>query len=147
MYTLYIHSLAVLIAFYIYGSYLFSLFLDQLYRKASAEAQYKTSLENEKIWHELHRDLLKQKISSLSKDDVDDHVTNQATRFFSSLDHAIQWCCAGRSVCVQSTAPHKLAEVQETPHRLVATPHIQVLVTGSVRLVGTAMFVLNCSIS
>ncbi len=127
---------------------------DQLYRKTSPEAQYKSSRENERIWQELTQQLI-----TASPDSAEDRRqcdiiitrhpsdTIQQTCVFPSLDHAIHWCCAGRGWSVQSTAPRRLGEVRETPSKLKNAPHIQVLVTGSVRLIGTTMFILNCSLS
>ncbi len=129
--------------------------IDQLYRKTSPEAQYESSRKNERIWQELTTQYLITPSPSCKPEDSrePDIITRQPsdtitqTRFFLSLDHAIHWCCAGRGWSVQSTAPRTLGEVKETPSKLKNAPHIQILVTGSVRLIGTTMFILNCSLS
>lgn len=70
------------------------------------------------------------------------------TRYFPCLDKAIQWCSVGRGLNVKTTSPpsQDLLESEMPPPDLMNACHVQVLVTGSVRLVGTVMYVLGCSV-
>ena len=70
------------------------------------------------------------------------------TRYFPCLDKAIQWCSVGRGLNIKTTSPpsEDLFKNEMPPADFMNADHVQVLVTGSVRLVGTVMYVLDCSV-
>ena len=133
-------------------------FTDQTYRKATPQAQWESSLTNQQVWQELYQShphpphnqsqTCTHPVQPLTDESISQTTgcKHTQTRFFPSLDQATQWCCSGRGVTLTSTSPHKLTEVEPTPSELMEADHVQVLVTGSVRLVGVMMFILDCSI-
>ena len=129
--------------------------------QSSAEGQYEISKLNQQAWQELCKSEIKKpdqnaftstniqettKASAQNGYKMSETLVNQETaktKYFTSVDQAIQWCCKGRGLTLNSTSPDKLTNVDITPTDLINADHVQILITGSVRLVGTAMFVIG----
>ena len=74
-----------------------------------------------------------------------DHVTLPRTTVFSCVNHALHWITSGRDSTLpppsdDMTAPHPL------PPDIAKATHIQLLVTGSLHLVGTVMSVMGYTV-
>lgn len=66
---------------------------------------------------------------------------------FVCLSRALRWCSAGRDTSLPPSSPEAKSSVTNAPLVEVSkASHVQVLVTGSLHLVGAAMNILGCSV-
>ena len=71
---------------------------------------------------------------------------NMAT--FDCLSRALRWCSAERDLSLPPPSPETKMSSDNPPHLVEVSEasHVQVLVTGSLHLVGAAMNILGCSV-
>ena len=66
---------------------------------------------------------------------------------FSCLSQAIRWCSAGRDGSLPPPSPEvKLPPTKPPILEVSEASHVQVLITGSLHLVGAAMNILGCTV-
>jgi len=99
----------------------------------SRDRQLQRCAENQSVWIALH-----------SKDEH--HATQQShanTTIFPCVTQAVRWIAAGRDPLIPIIHSKEL----NPPECLVKSTHLQVLVVGSIHLVGAVMKVLGTDIT
>ena len=117
----------------------------------TSDTQRARTEANKKAWLELQ---------SQSHDQADGHVieptildaqTLQTSEdhiaIFVCLSQALRWYSAGRDPALLPSSPEAKSSAANPPLDVVSeASHVQVLVTGSLHLVGAAMNTLGCSV-
>ena len=100
---------------------------------------------NKRAWLELHSKSHDGHVTSPDTQRVPMSEDNIAT--FVCLSRALRWCSAGRDSALRPSSPEAKTSTANQPLDEVSKAnHIQVLVTGSLHLVGAAMNILGCSV-
>ena len=73
------------------------------------------------------------------------HVTSQQTCIFNCISHALQWITTRRNSSPPPT-PGATSDPHPPPPLITKANHVQLLVTGSLHLVGGVMKVLGFSV-
>ena len=112
--------------------------------RVTVDDQFARCKAIEQSWLQLHTE--QQSFTKLTNESgPGDHVTLPRTTVFSCIDHALHWITSGRDPTLPRpsddlTAPHPL------PLDIANATHIQLLVTGSLHLVGTVMSVMGYTV-
>lgn len=118
---------------------------DQTNLRVTLDDQYARSKAIEQTWLQLHTE--KQLSTSGTKltnqSGPGGHVTLPRTTVFPCINHALHWITSGRD----SSLPLPHDETPISPHPpppdIAKATHIQLLVTGSLHLVGAVMTVMG----
>ena len=66
---------------------------------------------------------------------------------FTCLSQALRWCSAGRDLSLPPPSPEtKMSGSSPLVPEILEASHIQILVTGSLHLVGATMNILGCTV-
>ena len=122
------------------------MYVDQTNFMVTKEGQCARTKENESVWLELHRQTHTGHVTKLTNEEgAVCHMTSApVTQVFNCIRDALQWCASDRDPILSAAAP---SSPHPPPPTVVAkADHIQLLVIGSLHLVGTVMNVLGCSV-
>ena len=73
-------------------------------------------------------------------------MTEDKMATFNCLSQALQWCSAGRDPSLPPPSPEAKISTVVPLEEVSEATHVQVLITGSLHLVGAAMNILGCTV-
>ena len=115
---------------------------DQTNFTVTKESQCARVKENESVWLDVHKSRTTDCVDHVTYGEG--HMTSApVTKVFNCIRDALQWCASDRDPLLSAAAP---SSPHPPPPTVAKADHIQLLVIGSLHLVGTVMNVLGCSV-
>ena len=144
------HIMQYLICVYMYMHCILPKFphIDQTNLTVTIDCQRARTESNKRAWvelqslsrdnHVIKQDAPSHRVASPMKED------KMAT--FDCLSQALRWCSAGKDTSLPPASPEAKMSTNPSLVPISEATHVQILITGSLHLVGAAMNLLGCTV-
>lgn len=117
-------------------------------QRARTESNKQAWLELQSLSHDTQVDHMTSPINQVAP--LDHHTSSSMTEdkmaTFNCLSQALRWCSAGRDPSLPPPSPEAKTSAVLPLVEVSEAAHVQVLITGSLHLVGAAMNILGCTV-